>query len=737
MRRVALFAVTVLFLGCGEALPDVQEAAVNVKATYDFKAGCIVVVARDTAAEDKVDRAEVPVLGRATPTVNIAVYRRADWGRTVEITVAAHEQVLGASEEQQCTGRQVVTETREFTLDKPGKQSMEVSLSAQDGDGDGWVATPIGSDCDDRASTTRPGASEVCDGFDNDCRNGIDDGLTQNDYYLDADDDGVGAGPVVKACQPPPDHVTSSNDCDDGNGARTPGKSEVCDGFDNDCDATADEGVKTTFYRDGDNDGAGRSSETMDACSAPTGFAPLGAGFDCDDGVPTVKPGAPERCNGVDDNCVGGVDEGFANRPGNSCSQDICTGTFVCNATQDDTVCSAPMPVNTYPDADGDMEGAMAGPVEKICPPAMPAAGRVINNTDCNDSDPHNKAGGTEICDDRDNNCSGNDAEEDGPTGVCGGKGWRSVADTAVTGSNWNTVAMQSGTGAVWIAGDSGAVAVRPMATAPFENRTAMCGGTTNWRAAWVRPSDGQVYLAGEGGNLATISPGGTCVTNTTSNASSNPSTRALTGIVGFEAASTTVYVVNDEGRVYAWTPPSIPVYKTFRDGTAFRSIHGLAATRLIFGGNNSSNNDPRISSYDGTLGEGATTDHTVNDGPTNGASIRAVWLMSNTQGYAVGQKGLFLRWDGNMTWDYASPNSALMADFTSVVALDDASVYVTDDANKIRRAGTTSWIDHHTAPGLLLDIAAVRRPTTQLDIWAVGPSGLVVHFPEPPPASP
>jgi hypothetical protein len=625
-----------------------------------------------------------------------------------------------------CSGSDTVVGYRDEDLDGFAASETEYQLFC--GSVPSGYATQ-GGDCDDERSDAYPGARELCDGRDNNCRDGIDDGLTQRDFFLDADDDGAGAGPVVKACQAPPRHVTSSNDCDDGNGARTPGKSEVCDSFDNDCDATVDEGVKTTFYRDVDGDGVGRSSEMMEACSAPSGFAPAGAAFDCNDDVPTVKPGAPERCNGMDDNCVGGTDEGFTNGPGTPCSRDICTGTYVCNATQDGTMCNAPMPINTYPDADGDTEGAVVGPVEMICPPAMPAAGRVANNTDCNDSDPHNKAGGIEICDDRDNNCSGNDAEEDGPTGVCGGKGWRSVADTAVTGRNWNTVAMQSGTGAVWIAGDSGAVAVRPTATAPFENRTAMCGGTTNWRAAWVRPSDGQVFLAGEGGNLATISLAGTCVTNTTSNASSNPSTRALTGIVGFEAASTTVYVVNDEGRLYEWAPPSNPVFKTSRGGTAFRSIHGRAATKLIFGGNSSASNDPRISSYDGTLGEGVTTDHTVNDGPTNNAAVRAVWISSDTRGYAVGQMGLFLRWDGNMTWDYASP-ATLTADLISVVALDDSSVYVTDDSNKIRRAGTANWIDHHTAPGLLLDIAAVRRPT-QLDIWAVGLSGLVVHFPE------
>ena len=59
---------------------------------------------------------------------------------------------------------------------------------------DGFV--PNGNDCDDAEATVHPGASELCDGLDNDCNEIVDDG---NDVvvYLDADGDGFGDPDVM------------------------------------------------------------------------------------------------------------------------------------------------------------------------------------------------------------------------------------------------------------------------------------------------------------------------------------------------------------------------------------------------------------------------------------------------------------------------------------------------------------------------------------------------------------
>ncbi len=69
----------------------------------------------------------------------------------------------------------------------------------------------------------------------------------------------------------------------------------------------------STFYLDFDGDGYGRDSETVEACEAPDGYADQGG--DCADlraNQADENPGAPELCNGLDDNCNDEADEGAA-----------------------------------------------------------------------------------------------------------------------------------------------------------------------------------------------------------------------------------------------------------------------------------------------------------------------------------------------------------------------------------------------------------------------------------------
>jgi Putative metal-binding motif len=96
------------------------------------------------------------------------------------------------------------------------------------------------------------------------------------------------AGPLLTACgdgynsqgaDAAPIPCTDSVSCDDGD----PCTDDLCD---------SDTGYCRNPPRDADGDGMGDT-----ACG----------GFDCDDGDPEVYAGAPERCNGIDDDCDGEV----------------------------------------------------------------------------------------------------------------------------------------------------------------------------------------------------------------------------------------------------------------------------------------------------------------------------------------------------------------------------------------------------------------------------------------------
>jgi hypothetical protein len=65
-----------------------------------------------------------------------------------------------------------------------------------------------------------------------------------------------------------------------------------------------------TFYRDADGDGYGDPLKHVKAQTAPAGY--VANADDCNDQDAAIHPGAIERCNNLDDNCNGQVDEGAA-----------------------------------------------------------------------------------------------------------------------------------------------------------------------------------------------------------------------------------------------------------------------------------------------------------------------------------------------------------------------------------------------------------------------------------------
>ena len=165
-------------------------------------------------------------------------------------------------------------------------------LLQKDLDGDG---SPAYLDCNDNNSKIYPGATEICNGLDDNCNNLIDESLIKpagNIYGLCSDNTQICSGGVWN------NSFTNYIPVE-----------EICDGLDNNCNGQIDEGVQLTFYEDLDEDGFGDSYSSIQACSAPEGYV---SNFgDCNDINSTIYPGATEICNGLDDNCNNLIDEGF------------------------------------------------------------------------------------------------------------------------------------------------------------------------------------------------------------------------------------------------------------------------------------------------------------------------------------------------------------------------------------------------------------------------------------------
>jgi hypothetical protein len=126
-------------------------------------------------------------------------------------------------------------------------------------------------------------------------------------YWEDADGDGYGSpATFASACEIPPGAVQNADDCDDTSDEVHPGVDDECNGIDDNCDGDIDSDAPV-WYPDSDGDSFGAASGAITACERPDGYTTNHD--DCDDHAVGIHPGAIEVCNGMDDDCEGGVDE--------------------------------------------------------------------------------------------------------------------------------------------------------------------------------------------------------------------------------------------------------------------------------------------------------------------------------------------------------------------------------------------------------------------------------------------
>jgi hypothetical protein len=166
----------------------------------------------------------------------------------------------------------------------------------------------VGGDCDDNDASVHPGATEYCNGRDDNCNGEIDEDAQLLPLYPDADGDGyyglVEAHPedMIMGCVPTQGYAAEPGDCEPYIFEINPGAEEICDLIDNNCDGRIDEGVRP------------RCGEGWCVRESPT----------CDPAHCVPGPPREEQCNFLDDDCNGLVDDDAPCPVGEACIAGSC-----------------------------------------------------------------------------------------------------------------------------------------------------------------------------------------------------------------------------------------------------------------------------------------------------------------------------------------------------------------------------------------------------------------------------
>ena len=282
----------------------------------------------------------------------------------------APQNPLSAFDGEEASGTWTLSVTDTASGDGGAVTSWELEIegdavSVVDDDQDGAASC---LDCDDNDPTSYPGATELCDGLDNDC-----DATTEapgGEVDVDGDND------------------LSCSDCDDGDANNYNGNTELCDGQDNDCDGTtyADAAMEVDVDQDGDL-----------SCS------------DCDDNDAGNFYGNVEVCDGYDNDCNGladfvsmmGDDDDSAGDDDDSAGDDDDSA-----GDDDDSAGDDDDSAGDDDDSAGDDDDS-AGPDFESEELDIDGDGYLECGQDCDDASIDFAPDAPELCDGFDNDCDG------------------------------------------------------------------------------------------------------------------------------------------------------------------------------------------------------------------------------------------------------------------------------------------------------------------------------------------
>ncbi len=176
-------------------------------------------------------------------------------------------------------------------------------------DGFGKYTAMVTGDCNDADGSANPGMTEVCNSKDDDCDSSTDEpGATGcTTYFLDTDRDSYGQTDMAAClCSTVGDYrATRGGDCNDADELVNPGKTEACNGVDDECDGFTDEDNATgcvDYFLDSDRDGYGDVTKRRCMCVALIGTYDCTNATDCcdidDKAFPgqTAYYGSPTQC---------------------------------------------------------------------------------------------------------------------------------------------------------------------------------------------------------------------------------------------------------------------------------------------------------------------------------------------------------------------------------------------------------------------------------------------------------